>query len=319
MAPSTTAAAAAAAADAPARTVRLLVDGPGRRVVLAEAGESAAAFLSSLLDDPVHAALDALLREDPASAAAGCFRNLAAAEALLQRGAASSSSTTTSTSFRALHPRAPAGLRIMARRLFRCAHIGCPCSDVASREAGSACPCDSPSCAAADARRHAELHFLEACFYRRPDGSAATGGRRGGGRSGDTFYRCRARDERRAGAARDIFPCRFRVTDERGVECPLCGGRTTVEVKCAGKAGEGEGSSARKPDAATSYAVMDDLAVRPVPAGLSGAALLSALGVAVDADDVREETVPFGYKEVGAVSPSIAFSSSLLVSCLLRC
>ncbi|RLN25026.1 hypothetical protein C2845_PM07G01310 [Panicum miliaceum] len=42
---------------------------------------------------------------------------------------------------------------------------------------------------------------------------------------------------------------------------------------------------------------MDDLVVKPIAAGLSGAALLSALGVAADPDDVREETVPFGYKE----------------------
>ncbi|CAL4965302.1 unnamed protein product [Urochloa decumbens] len=275
-----------APAAARARTVRVFVDGPGRRVLFAEAGADAAAFLFSLLAAPVRAAAAEMLREDPASAAACCFGNLAAAsDALLTRGAATNSSS-----------RAPAGMGIMARRLFRCGHLGCPCSDVASREPGSACPCASRSCRAAtgSGTRETELHFLEACFYRRPDGSAA-------GRS-------------RGGAGRDVFPCRFRVTDERAVECPLCGGRTTVEVKCAAKAGGGEeerSSVSAQPDAwrgggddaqdgaptATCYAIMDDLSVRPVAAGLSGDALLSALGVAADPEDVREETVPFGYKE----------------------
>ncbi|CAL4958227.1 unnamed protein product [Urochloa decumbens] len=285
-----------ASAAARARTVRIFVDGPGRRVLFAEAGADAAAFLSSLLAAPVRAAAADILREDPASAAAACcFGNLAAAsDALLPRGAATTSSSS----------RTPPGMGIMARRLFRCGHLGCPCSDVPSREPGSACPCASRSCRAAATggtgtrERDTELHFLEACFYRRPDGSAAGRSRGGGGRSGDTFYR------------------RFRVTDERGVECPLCGGRTTVEVKCAAKAGGGgseeECSSVyAQPDAGhgggedaqdgglttTCYAIMDDLSVRPVAAGLSGSALLSALGVAADPDDVREETVPFGYKE----------------------
>ncbi|CAL4977905.1 unnamed protein product [Urochloa decumbens] len=277
-----------APAAARARTVRVFVDGPGRRVLFAEAGADAAAFLFSLLAAPVRAAAAEMLREDPASAAACCFGNLAAAsDALLPRGAATNSSS-----------RAPAGMGIMARRLFRCGHLGCPCSDVASREPGSACPCASRSCraAAGTGTRDTELHFLEACFYRRPDGSAAGRSRGGAGRSGDTFYRCRARDERRGGAGRDVFPCRFRVTDERGVECPLCGGRTTVEVKCAAKAG-GEEDAQDGGATTTCYAIMDDLSVRPVAAGLSGSALLSALGVAADPDDVREETVPFGYKE----------------------
>ncbi|CAO2204612.1 unnamed protein product [Urochloa humidicola] len=321
--------------SARARTVRVFVDEPGRRVLFAEAGSDAAAFLSSLLAAPVRATAADMLREDPASAAACCFGNLAAAsDALLPRGAASSSSSTstTTTSASSLAPpasaprpvdRAPKGMGIMAamaRRLFRCAHLGCPCSDVVSREAGSACPCASRSCrAAGGGTRDTELHFLEACFYRRPDGSAATaaaGSRRGAGRSGETFYRCGARDERRGG--RDVFPCRFRVTDERGVECPLCGGRTTVAVKCAkagsGGDGDAEGSSvpappegkgrrdaepgSPTPTTTTSYhIIMDDLSVRPVPAGLSDAALLSALGVAADPADVLEETVPFGSKE----------------------
>ncbi|CAL4951586.1 unnamed protein product [Urochloa decumbens] len=297
-----------ASAAARARTVRIFVDGSGRRVLFAEAGADAAAFLSSLLAAPVRAAAAEMLREDPESSAAACcsFGNLAAAsDALLPRVHAASSS------------RAPAGMGIMARRLFRCGHLGCPCSDVASREPGSACPCASRSCRAAatggTGTRDTELHFLEACFYRRPDGSASGRSRGGGRRSGDTFYRCRARDERRGGAGRDVFPCRFRVTDERGVECPLCGGRTTVEVKCAAKAGgeeerssvaseapdagHGGGEDAQDGGPATRYAIMDDLSVRSVAAGLSGAALLSALGVAADPEDVREETVPFGYKE----------------------
>ncbi|CAL4958244.1 unnamed protein product [Urochloa decumbens] len=288
--PPSTAAPASATAAARARTVRIFVDGPGRRVLFAEAGADVAAFLSSLLAAPVRAAAADILREDPASAAAACcFGNLAAAsDALLPRVHAASSS------------RAPAGMGIMARRLFRCGHLGCPCNDVASREPGSACPCASRSCRAAAAggtgTRDTELHFLEACFYRRPDGSAAGRSRGGGGRSGDTFYRCRARDERRGGAGRDVFPCRFRVTDERGVECPLCGGRTTVEIKCAAKAG-GEVDAQDGGPTTTCYAIMDDLSVRPVAAGLSGSALLSGLGVAADPDDVREETVPFGYKE----------------------
>jgi len=104
---------------------------------------------------------------------------------------------------------------------------------------------------------------------------------------------------------REIVECRFRVTDERGVECPLCGSHTTVAVTCA-KAGDGEDSSvSARPDAGgggeaagppttTSYAIMDDLVVRPIAGGLSG--------VAADPDDVREEPVPFGYEEV-AFSP----------------
>ncbi|CAO2199027.1 unnamed protein product [Urochloa humidicola] len=293
--PPSTAPAASAAATAPARTVRIFVDGPGRRVLFAEAGADAAAFLSSLFPvEPLRAAAKGMLLEEPASDDAACFGNLAVAfDTLLPRlGDAASSSRA---------PRAPKGMGIMVRRLFRCGHLGCPCSDVASREVGSACPCASPSCTAAAGTRDTELHFLEACFYRRPDGSAAVAGR-GGGRGGDTFYRCRARDERRR---RDLLPCRFRVTDERGVTCPLCGGRTTVAVTCA-KAGGGddkgqEGRSSGEdegPTTTTSYAIMEDLSVRPVAAGLSGAAMLSALGVAADPADVREETVPFGLTEV---------------------
>ncbi|PVH39319.1 hypothetical protein PAHAL_5G476900 [Panicum hallii] len=126
-----------------ARTVRLFFDGPGRRVLFAEAGEGAAAFLSALLAEPVRAAVGELLQEDPASAAASCFGNLAAAEALLPRGPASTASS------RAVPP-ASEGMGIMARRLFRCGHLGCRCSDVASREAGSARPCASPSCSRAN-------------------------------------------------------------------------------------------------------------------------------------------------------------------------
>ncbi|XP_039852085.1 uncharacterized protein LOC120710470 [Panicum virgatum] len=225
MAPSST---RTAAAEALVRTVRLFVDGPGKRVLFAEASEGAAAFLFALL-----AAVGGLLRKDPASAAAGCFGNLAAAEALLPGGPASTASS------RAPPPASPApkGMGIMGRRLFRCGHLGCRCSDVASREAGSACPCASPSCSRASAngdgasgRRDTELHFLEACLYRRPDGSAAAALGRGAGRSGNAFYRCRARDERHG---REIVECRFRVTDERGVECPLCGSHTTAAVTCA--------------------------------------------------------------------------------------
>ena len=73
MAPSST---RTAAAEARVRTVRLFVDSPGKRVLFAEASEGAAAFLFALL-----AAVGGLLRKDPASAAAGCFGNLAAAEA----------------------------------------------------------------------------------------------------------------------------------------------------------------------------------------------------------------------------------------------
>ncbi|XP_025815721.1 uncharacterized protein LOC112892823 [Panicum hallii] len=163
---------------------------------------------------------------------------------------------------------------------------------------------------AREGRRDTELHFLEACFCRRPDGSAATA-RRGAGRSGDAFYRCCARDERHGG--RDVFPCRFRVTDERG--------RTTVAVTCA-KAGDGEDPSvSARPDAGlgheaagppTSYAIMDDLVVKPIEAGLSGSAMLPALGVAADTDDVREETVPFGYKEgLGLLLASLRSKTAL--------
>ncbi|CAO2161089.1 unnamed protein product [Urochloa humidicola] len=42
---------------------------------------------------------------------------------------------------------------------------------------------------------------------------------------------------------------------------------------------------------------MENLSVRPVAAGLSGAALLAALGVAADPADVREEIVSFGAEE----------------------
>ncbi|PUZ58097.1 hypothetical protein GQ55_5G481800 [Panicum hallii var. hallii] len=129
--------------EARARTVRLFFDGPGRRVLFAEAGEGAAAFLSALLAEPVRAAVGELLQEDPASAAAGCFGNLAAAEALLPRGPASTASS------RAVPP-ASKGMGIMARRLFRCGHLGCRCSDVASREAGSARLCASPFCSRAN-------------------------------------------------------------------------------------------------------------------------------------------------------------------------
>ncbi|CAO2185672.1 unnamed protein product [Urochloa humidicola] len=302
--PPSTAPPASAAATAPARTVRIFVDGPGRRVLFAEAGADAAAFLSSLFAvEPLRAAAKEMLLEEPASADAACFGNLAVAfDTLLPRlGDAASSSRAPPP---ASAPRAPKGMGIMVRRLFRCGHLGCPCSDAASREVGSACPCASPSCTAAAGTRDTELHFLEACFYRRPDGSAAVAGR-GGGRGGDTFYRCRALDERRGGAGRVVFPCRFRVTDERGVTCPLCGGRTTVEVKCAKAGGDGECQETRRdgedggPATTTSsYAIMEDLSVRPVAAGLSDAALLAALGVAADPADVREETVPFGAKEV---------------------
>jgi len=144
----------------------------------------------------------------------------------------------------------------------------------------------APCCAATGRRRDTEVHFLEASFYRRPDGSAITTGR-GAGRSGDTFYRCKARDDVRG---RDFLPCRYRVTDERGVRCPLCHGLTSVEVKCAkadggGEPAAGSGSSCR-------YAILDDLTVRPVvvsaDAGLGVAALLSAVGVTADPATVRE-------------------------------
>ncbi|CAO2193687.1 unnamed protein product [Urochloa humidicola] len=313
----------ASAAATPARTVRIFIDGPGRRVLFAEAGADAAAFLSSLFPvEPLRAAAKEMLLEEPASDDAACFGNLTAAfDALLPRvGDAAASTITSRAPPPASAPRAPKGMGIMARRLFRCGHLGCPCSDVASREAGTACPCASPSCAAAGTR-DTELHFLEACFYRRPDGSATVAGR-GGGRGGDTFYRCRARDERRGG--HDLLPCRFRVTDERGVTCPLCGGRTTVAVTCAKAGGDGECQERRRDGedggpatTSSSYAIMEDLSVRPVAAGLSGAALLAALGVAADPADVREETVPFGAKEVLSLLLAALKSKTALTDVLL--
>ncbi|CAO2174640.1 unnamed protein product [Urochloa humidicola] len=278
MPPSSTAPLAAAA---PARTVRIFVDGPGRRVLLAEASADAAAFFSSLFAEPLRAAAKEMLLdlEDPASADTTCFGN--AFDTLLPRVGDAAS-----TSFRAPPPASapPKGMGIMARRIFCCAHLGCTCSDAVSREAGSACPCASPSCGVGGrGRRDTELHFLEACFYRRPGGSAAVAGR-GGGRGGDTFYRCPARDER------------------RGVTCPLCGGRTTVAVKCANEVparpeGRRDGGEDGDPTT-TSHAIMENLSVRPVAAGLSGAVLLAALGVAADPADVREEIVSFGAEEV---------------------
>jgi hypothetical protein len=311
-----------AAAAARCRTVRLFVDDSTERVVLAEAGEGAAAFILSVLADP-RAAVEALLREDPAFAAAGCYASLSAFESLslLPRSVASSSVPP-------VLPRAcrrPAaskggGRGIMAWRLFRCDHLWCRCSDVASRTPGSACPC-----ASCGGRRDTELHFLEASFYRRPDGSAVTAGR-GAGRSGDTFYRCKARDAERG---RDFLPCRYRVTDERGVRCQLCHGLTSVEVKCA-KAGGG-GGGGEPAGSACRYAILDDLTViRPVvvsAGGLSVAALFSAAGVTVDPATVREVDVPFGYKEVRAVSRSLPIcrpsldddESKLIIVLLLLC
>ena len=72
-----------------------------------------------------------------------------------------------------------------------------------------------PLCVMWRERKHDELHFLEASFYRRPDGSTVTEGY-AAGRSGDTFYRCKARD---AEHGRDFLPCRYHVTDERTVRC----------------------------------------------------------------------------------------------------
>ncbi|KAJ1282562.1 hypothetical protein BS78_03G062100 [Paspalum vaginatum] len=323
-----------ASSDASTRVVvrvRLVIDGSRRRarVLFAEAGEDALVALSSLLAERVGAAVEGFLQEDPASAAAGCITNLlAAVETLLPRGAAAASESSSvappppGAASRATAGRAAAGEGVMARRLFRCDHLRCRCSDAVSQAAGSACPC-GPCAGPGGGTRDKELHFLESCFFRRPDGSAATVSR-GGGRCGDTFFRCRARDESRG---RDFSQCRYRVTDERGVECPLCHTRTTVEVKCAKGGREGSSVSAPPPDEAvevkcatgdregssvsapppddagrgssttSTYAIMDDLSVRPVPAGLSAAALLSALGVAADPATVREETVQIGYKE----------------------
>jgi hypothetical protein len=288
----TTTTAAAAAAEC-GRTVRLFVDDSTARVLLAEAGEDAVAFILSVLANP-RAAVEEMLREDPAFAAAGCYASLSAFEALLPWGTSATSSRPAGKG---------KGRGIMAWRLFRCDHLGCRCSDVASRAPGSACPC-APCASAAGGgrgRRDTELHFLEASFYRRPDESAVTAGR-GAGRSGDTFYRCPARD---AGRGRDFLQCRYRVTDERGVRCPLCHGLTSVEVKCAkADGGEQAGSSCR-------YAILDDLTVRPVSAGISVAALLSAVGVTADPATVREVNVPFGYKEVRTLDRSPPFCQTL--------
>ncbi|GJN05779.1 hypothetical protein PR202_ga23443 [Eleusine coracana subsp. coracana] len=87
------------------------------------------------------------------------------------------------------------------------------------------------------------------------------GRHRGGGRSGDTFYRCRGR-----------------VTDERGVVCPLCRSATTVTVKLVKGLDEEEGSSTSSAGLGC-YAIMDDLAFRNMAAegSLSRAALLAEL------------------------------------------
>ncbi|KAK3160367.1 hypothetical protein QOZ80_1BG0058580 [Eleusine coracana subsp. coracana] len=231
-------------AAAPALTLRLLVDPASRRVLFAEAGEDAVAFLSTLLATPVGAAVDMLLQEDPPSAAAGCFPNLSAA------------------------------------------------GDRVSRTAGSACPC-----ASCGATRTRELHFLEPVFFKRADGSSvvAAASRRGGGRSGDTFYRCLAR-------GRFLYLCRGRVTDERGVVCPLCHSATTVTARLVKGGDKDEGSSTSSTTTAPGlgcYGIMDDLAFRNMAeeGSLSRAALLAELGVAEDPAAVREEVVPLGYKQ----------------------
>ncbi|KAL6627424.1 hypothetical protein ACP70R_031150 [Stipagrostis hirtigluma subsp. patula] len=289
---------------APPPTVTLFVDRARKRVLFAEAGADAVAFLDSLLATPVADAAGMLLREDPAFAAAGCFGNLSAAAAAgdraLLRGASSSSSLAPLASpASAASSRARAGMGMMARKLFRCGHLDCRCSDVVSRVEGSPCPCTS---CGGGAGRTAEVHYLEPSFYRRLDGStpAAAACRAGAGRTGDTFYRCHARDERHGG--RPVFPCRYRVTDEPGLVCPLCRGKTTVKVRCA--KGEGDQGSRTRPEAtagalapALRYAITDDLSVRPMDAGLSRAALLAALGVDDDPAAVREKTVRLGYKE----------------------
>jgi hypothetical protein len=170
--------------------------------------------------------------------------------------------------------------------------------------AGSACPC--ASCGPSDTR-DTGLHFLEAVFFRRVDESAITRRWAGAGRSGDTFYRCRVRNGRHD--VRDVYLCRGRVTDERGVVCPLCRSLSTITVRLVAN-GNGSGgnkevgsssTSTRLPHAAMApglgYAVMDDLTVSPMVEGLSRTALLEELGVA-DPATVCEEVVHVGYKQV---------------------
>lgn len=287
----------ASATPTPALTLRLAVDTASRRVLFAETSEDAVAFLSTLLATPVHAAVEMLLQEDPPSAAAGCFGNLAsAAGPPLQpppRAAAASSSSSSSTA----PPVSSTSARLTSgMRLYRCEHLRCPCSDAVSRAAGSPCPC--ASCGPGSATRSTELHFLETVFFRRADGSSfAAASGRGGGRGGDTFYRCRARNERQG---RDVFLRRGRVTDERGVVCPLCHSCTNLTVRLVQADEEGSSTSATRTAPGLGYAIMDDLAVRNMAGegSLTRATLLAELGVVEDPAAVREEVVPLGYKQV---------------------
>lgn len=118
----------------------------------------------------------------------------------------------------------------MVRCFFRCTRLKFHCSDDASWDDGSVCPHDYLSCAAA--RCDMKPHFLEACFYRCPDGYAATPGRAGS----PSTAPARGTWDKRHGytdADCDVFPCWFHVTNESDVKCPLCGGQSTVEAECA--------------------------------------------------------------------------------------
>ncbi|XP_066316144.1 uncharacterized protein [Miscanthus floridulus] len=258
----------------PRRPPRLFVDDSTGRVVLAEAGEDAVAFILSVLADP-RAAVDELLRGRLLRQSL-CLRGPPAAGRLRRfleaRGQGQGQGHHGVAPLPLRPPRVPLQRRRVAGARLRVPLRCAPC------------------CAATRRRRDTEVHFLEASFYRRPDGSAVTTGR-GAGRSGDTFYRCKARDDVRG---RDFLPCRYRVTDKRGVRCLLCHGLTSVEVKCAKADGGGEAAGS-----ACRYAILDDLTVKPVVSagGLSVAVLLSAVGVTADAATVREVNVPFAYKE----------------------